>query len=89
MEKKVALTRVSFLVTIDGEDYKMTKPNLKLLKEFTAAQKENEKKEDTLEVINGSIKFLADLGLPESVSEGLDPEMLEDVTKIVTGQKKS
>ena len=89
MEKKFTIERVSFELTIDGKDYKVTKPNMKMLKGFTRKQKELEENKDELAIVEESTKFLVDLGLPEEVCDELDPEMLEDITKIVTGQKKS
>ena len=88
-ETEVVVKRVSFGVTIDGVRHAMNKPNLKMLKQFTAKQKTLEKEDDEFAVIDSSIKFLANLGMPEEVVEGLDPQMIETVIGIVTGQKKS
>ncbi len=90
MEKEIVIKRVSFNLTIDGQKYKVNKPNMRMIRKFTAEQKELEKAENKDEaLLDGSIKFLANLGLPEEVVEELDPEMLEEITKLVTGQKKS
>lgn len=92
MEKEIQIKRVSFGLTIDGVRYAVKKPNLNLLKEFTAKQKqiENEKGEAAeVNSIDHSILFLSRLGIPSEIVEDLDPEMLEDIIKIVTGQKKS
>ena len=90
MEKQFEIKRVSFNLTIDGKGYPVTKPNMKMLKEFTAKQKELEKSDDSQEkLIDESMKFLTELGLPEKLVDTLDPQMLEEITQIVTGQKKS
>lgn len=90
MEQEITIKRVSFGLTIDDKRYPVDKPNMKKLKSFTAKQKMIEKKPDhEEELVDSSLEFLSSLGLPIEVVENLDPEMLEDITKIVTGQKKS
>lgn len=90
MEKR-ELKRVVYEYTIDGQQYQVKKPNLKLLKEFM--QKTKDAKVDEadggLEALEETINFLARLGLPAEVAWELDPEMLQDITAEVTGQKKS
>lgn len=90
MEKELEIKRVTFKLKIDGEFYKVIKPNMAMIKSFTKKQKELEKSGDSEEgVVEESMKFLSNLGLPEEVVENLDGEMLEEITQIVTGQKKS
>ena len=89
MEKEIKIQRVSFGITIDDVRYPVNKPNLKMLKDFTAKQKDLEKNGSDIDVIDSSVDFLNGLGLPKDVVENLDPQMIEEVTNVVTGQKKS
>ena len=89
MGNKIEIKRVSFDFKIDDVEYNVTKPNLKVLKDYVSKSKEAEKSDDPGKVLQESIEFLAKLGLPEDVAWGLDPQMIEEITKHVTGEKKS
>ena len=90
MAQEIKIERDSFGLTIYGVRHSVKKPNLDLLKEFTGKQKEAEKGNDSDgDAIENTKVFLSKLGIPADVCGGLDPEMLEEIVKIVTGQKKS
>ena len=68
---------------LDDQTYELKFPTVRQVDEFSNKAKG---KEDDL---SPTLSFLENLGLPEKVSLGMEPDMLKTVIETLSGQKKS
>jgi hypothetical protein len=71
-------------VKFDGQEYQVKFPTIKVLRQFQAQIKESGEQD-----LGVTIDFLANLGLPASVTEELEPQHLQAVIEAISGSKKN
>jgi hypothetical protein len=78
MELKKRVLNLKF----GGKDYSLSFPTVRQLKDLSV------KKQDETE-LDMTVRFLVELGLPEEVILDMEPDHVQEVVSVLTGQKKS
>ena len=71
-------------IKFDGESYELRFPSNRVLNDFVKAEKD--KPED--EALEGLIRFLDGLGLPEDIAWDMEPYMLGEIMEEFKSKKK-
>ena len=78
MELKRKVLNLKF----DGQDFALKFPTVKQIKELTVKKEE----ESDLDM---TVRFLAELGLPQETTLDMEPDHIQEIFAVLTGQKKS
>lgn len=85
MSNEFVAKRRKLRVTIDDVQYELAFPKVREIEEFQRTS-QGVKEKDALGVLIG---FLETLGLKAEAARSLEPDDLQEIVKILTGQKKS
>ena len=74
--------RKVFVFKLDGNEYRVAHPKMYQIEKMQEDQKANP---DDLKV---TYKLMAELGVKEDISRGMEPEMLQFIIEKISGAKK-